>query len=875
MGTRSLPLFAALCFAALCSAQAPAIEWQKTFGGSADEAASSIAPTNDGGYAITGGTLSTDGDVTGNHGGIDYWVVKLNNAGGLQWQRTLGGSGTDSPRSIAAASDGGYIVAGYSQSINGDVTNNHGGGDCWIVKLDSIGSLQWQKTFGGSDDDIASDIKTVSDGGYIVAGETSSSDGDVTDSNGFYDCWVLRLDSLGGLIWQKTFGGGSLDRSWSISPTSDGGFIMAGETGSFDGDVTNNHGMNDLWVIKLDAMGNMEWEKCFGGSSWDEARSIVQTMDHGYIVAGSTFSIDGDVTNHHGLIDSWVVKLDSTGNLQWQKAMGGTEEEDALFLAITSSGGYLVAGSSRSDDGDVTGIQGICNWWLMGLDSMGNLSWQRTLGGSDIDWALSATINSDGSFVVAGRVRSTDGDVTDNHGFSDCWAVKLTFDFNSINGQVFGDLNNNAVYDAGDVPLANHGVHSLDTTAFTWTHANGDYELTVLDSGNVSVEPSTRPYYTAVPATHTAYFNGFQQTDPLNDFAFQPTGAFNDLAVSIAPATAFRPGFPAQYIINCRNVGTTALVPNVVLHNDLQLVFDSSSVAPTSVAPDSIAWELPALGPLEQASLIVYFTVNQGAVLGSTISSPVTIAPLADDAEPSNNAATWDVLVTGSFDPNDKAVNRNFISPDELSSSPDLEYIIRFQNTGTDTAFTVRIEDHLSAKLQRNSLEVVGSSHPLQLAYTAYNDLLTFQFNNILLPDSNTNEEASHGYVHYRIKPLSTLQLGDSILNYASIFFDYNAPIVTNTAYTVIESSTAIAPVIVGNSFSLYPNPAKGSLLVSTPQALRNARLTLTDALGREVLHTSMNGTTHTLAVGDLPRGLYVVTLRTDQGNQTQRVVLE
>lgn len=875
MCDRSLSLCAAFCYAAFCAAQAPVIEWQKTFGGSDYDNARSFAPTSDGGFVVAGSTRSADGDVTNNHGGDDCWVVKLDPGGDPQWQRTLGGSSSEYASSIVPTSDGGYVLAAYTPSTDGDVTNSHGGGEYWVVKLDPGGSLQWQRTLGGSSSEYPSALAPTSDGGYVVAGYTYSTDGDVTNNHGNSDYWVVKLDTSGNLQWQRTLGGSDYDQAYSIVPASDGGYVVAGYTFSTDGDVTNYHGTGDVWVVKLDPGGNLQWQKTLGGSDTDYNSAIAPTTDGGYVVSGYTRSTDGDVTNSHGNSDAWVVKLDPIGNLQWQRTLGGSGFESASSIAPTSDGGYAVAGYTTSTDGDVTNNRGNEDYWVVKLDPSGNLQWQRTLGGSADDMARSIVTTSNGGYVVSGSVLSRNGDVTNHHGNDDYWVVKLTPDFNTISGQVFADLNSNGIYDAGDVPLPNHAVHSIDNAAVTWTNASAQYDLVVLDSGNVSVEPSTLPYYTAVPATQTAYFNGFQQTDSLNDLALQPTGVFNDLTVSIAPATAFRPGLPAQYVIQYRNVGTTALVPSVVLHNDLQLLFDSASVAPTSVASDAIAWELPVLGPLEQGSLVAYFTVGQGAVLGSTISSTVTIDPLADDATAFDNAATWYVVVTGSFDPNDKAVNRNFIAPDELISPPDLEYIIRFQNTGTDTAFSIRIEDHLSAKLQRNSLEVLGSSHPLQIAYSAYNDLITYQFTNILLPDSNTNGTASHGYVHYRIKPLSTLQLGDSILNQASIFFDLNTPVVTNTVRTMIETSTAIAPVPRSDFISLYPNPAHGSVWVSSPKAVRNATLTLSDALGRELLSATMNGTSQTLVVGDLPRGLYVVTLSSPEGKSVQRVVLE
>ncbi len=199
-----------------------------------------------------GGTFSNDGDVSGNHGIVDSWIVKLNSSGDIIWQKCFGGTDDDVAFSIQQTSDGGFIVAGYTSSNDGDVSGNHGGGDYWVVKLDSSGTIQWQKCLGGTDNDEAKSIQQTSDGGYIVAGETWSNDGDVSGNHGNSDYWVVKLNSSGDIEWQKCLGGTVKDIAKTIQQTSDGGFIVAGYTNSNDGDVSGIHGdYYDFWVVKL------------------------------------------------------------------------------------------------------------------------------------------------------------------------------------------------------------------------------------------------------------------------------------------------------------------------------------------------------------------------------------------------------------------------------------------------------------------------------------------------------------------------------------------------------------------------------------------------------------------------------------------------
>ncbi len=293
------------------------IQWQKSLGGSSFDWATSIKQTTDGGYIIAGNTQSNNGNVTGNHGFIDYWIVKINSTGTIQWQRCLGGTGDDRATSIVQSTDSGYVAAGYSELNNGDITGNHGNKDYWVVKLNSDGGvIEWKKSLGGIYFDLASTIISTTDGGYMVAGFSNSNDGDVTGNQGISDGWIIKLNSLGVIQWQKSLGGSENDSLTSIIQTIDGGYILAGASDSNDGDVTGHHGIqipetptNDYWVVKINSTGTIQWQKSLGGTLDEYASSIIQTTDGGYVIAGSSNSNNGDVTGNLGNYDYWIVKL--------------------------------------------------------------------------------------------------------------------------------------------------------------------------------------------------------------------------------------------------------------------------------------------------------------------------------------------------------------------------------------------------------------------------------------------------------------------------------------------------------------------------------------------------------------------------------------
>ncbi len=401
--------------------------WKKLFGGSHHDAAHSLQQTKDEGYIIAGGSVSNDGDVGNNYGEHDVWIFKLDMHGNLEWENNYGGSGADFAYSIQQTTDGGYIIASRSTSNDGDVGNNYGEYDAWIIKLNIEGEIEWEKNYGGSKSDYVYSVQQTEDGGYIIAGNSNSDDGDIGNNYGSYDAWIFKLNSDGNLEWENNYGGSDLDHINQVQQTEDGGYILAGWTQSNDGNIGDNYGEYDAWIIKLNTSGNLLWEKSYGGSSLDYAHSIQQTTDYGYIVGGWTQSNDGDIGDNYGEYDAWVIKLDNEGTLLWEKSYGGSKSDYTYSIQQTEDGGYIAAGKSASDDGDVNDNYGQWDVWVFKLDSEGNLEWENNYGGSSLDYAYSVQQTEDGSYIFAGHTASSDGDIPSGsyQGQRDCWVVKI------------------------------------------------------------------------------------------------------------------------------------------------------------------------------------------------------------------------------------------------------------------------------------------------------------------------------------------------------------------------------------------------------------------------------------------------------------------
>jgi len=302
----------------------------------------------------------------------DVMVVKLDSTGRGEWQKALGGNNWEDGYDITQTSEGGYILVGRTTSSkSGNVqSTNNGGVDYWVVKLNPAGAIVWESSLGGSDGDEGYGIQQTSDGGYILAGTTTSIDLPLAPNNGGIDIWVVKLNNAGTIEWSTCLGGTGDDFTWRINQTSDGGYITAGWTTSTDIPGTTNHGDRDVYVVKLNSLGAVVWQKVLGGTGFDIAKDVKQTSDGGYIIAASTTSDNsGDVgPNHDYDWDTWVVKLDSLGTIEWQNLLGGNSAEEGESIALTSDQGYIVTGlASSNSNGDVGPSNGGADFWLVKL----------------------------------------------------------------------------------------------------------------------------------------------------------------------------------------------------------------------------------------------------------------------------------------------------------------------------------------------------------------------------------------------------------------------------------------------------------------------------------------------------------------------------
>lgn len=408
-------------------------DFAKTLGGSLNESAQSIVKTTDGGYAILGHTQSTDGDVENKtNASFDFWLLKFNSDDKLQWQKTYGGSDDDRGLDIIQTQEGGYAILGYSKSTDGNVTENMGANDFWICKLDSSGNITWQKSYGFLGADIGYALTETNDNGYLITGvlDVSASGGQgnsksLNTQHAGGDYWAIKLNTNGDKEWSKFFGGTFTDTPYDVVQTQDNGYLIVGSSDSDDVDIKGNQGTYDFWVVKISESGNLLWEKSFGGSQIDEAWGVLASNDGNFIIVGDTRSNDKDVTNNNGAADAFVIKITPNGDLIWRKSFGGTSFDTARSISKSNDGGFLISGSSRSSDGDVLKNNGQNDAWVFKINNIGDLEWQKTMGGTNVDLAFDAISLNDDSTIVVGESSSSDKDILENKGFTDLLIFKI------------------------------------------------------------------------------------------------------------------------------------------------------------------------------------------------------------------------------------------------------------------------------------------------------------------------------------------------------------------------------------------------------------------------------------------------------------------
>lgn len=514
---------------------------------------------------------------------------------------------------------------------------------------------------------------------------------------------------------------------------------------------------------------------------------------------------------------------------------------------------------------------------LRRYDTSGTLQWNKGLPPvqqfkSSIGKYISPA--SDFLFTSGGISTAADGQCIFDNDTLNTYAALSTTSFlaalrdsvNFVSGRVFIDANNNGVYNAGiDMPAAFQLVGTTTSTARAITDTSGYYRLFV-GTGAVTVSPLPVPnYYTSLPVSHNFNFSNYGNNAPDENFIYVPSTTANDLEITITPLSGASWVRPSYLQLSYKNAGTTTLSGTVRLKLDPRSFYISSSIVPSFTSTDSLTWDFTNLLPLESRSINVThrYQPQPGRI-------PVTIKawvdPITGDATPQTNSDTAHLIATGPYDPNDKLANPidQLHRDSVMQNKAMIDYIIRFQNTGSDTAFQVKVSDTLSSFLNTGSLQIIATSH--YCLATIKNNLLEFYFPNISLPDSNVNESASHGFVHYRIKANTSLGLSDTIYNSAAIYFDYNPAIITNRTKNYIANPiiTGISDPGVSKFLGIWPNPATATVFYELKNASVGKYMVRVFDLNGKLMSSAnalSNGTSvkGNISVSSLAKGVYVL----------------
>lgn len=841
-------------------AQHPTVSWTQSFGGVYTDMGSSVSQRADGSFFLAATSYSTNGQLVDGTGSI--LLMKLDSEGQFQSGIRIGGP-YDRINDGAMMADSNYVLTGrFSGPEVPDPWNLDG--DIGVVKVSPDGDVIWEHTYGGSGDDQGMSVAARPDGGCLVVGTY----GEAVAEGTAWDTWAIALDADGNEIWQRTWGGIGVDLGMSIAPTLDGGAIVAGTIGATNGDVSLPSGADwNIRLVKLDASGNTEWEKTLGSPYPDQPGAILPLSDGGYLLVPESYSLDGDIAGVLGTGGVVVFRLDSLGEVVWQHRYGGVGAESGHDI-IKLGNNYLITATTTSPVGGDVSVRYDTDrgdGWLLIIDPDGALLWENAYGGSNSDRPGKLAITMDG-FAVTGSSYSTDRFVPGNAGDQDIWVMKFQNRSSFVGGTLYVDADGDSALGPNDPRIAGKLVSTDQYDALALTGTDGRYLFTASSPCNITITGPSFPYYTPDPAAHMVNLISVGQAIDSLDFRYAGMVEAQDLQVFVTPTSAFRPGFPVRYDVLCRNMGTIPVDATLSLTLSDSIMLNSYTPVPIVTNGNTLTWALGELAPLQSTGVQVNGTLSVNLTLFDHVITSAQIDPIAGDLVPNDNMVVLSNAVVNSWDPNDIQVDPELLLMDEVDDAV-LDYTIRFQNTGTAEAIDVGVENVLPTNADPTSFGFLASSHPLVLEYYDFDRKLRFQFSGINLPDSTADELASHGFVRYRIRPRTGLSMNDSIQNTVAIYFDYNAPVITNTAVTLIGNSTGLSPngtTDQGEGLWVSPNPTDGLLQIRTKERLNGALVTVRDALGRVVISSTIVSPAQQLDLSILKSGLYHVIVQQD-----------
>jgi hypothetical protein len=897
-------------------------KWASAIGG-ANLEAPNCAATDDFGNVYLGGffNASIDADpgaavltLTAT-GQPDAFLFKLDPAGRLIWARQFSSTGFSQINSIAIDPHGYPVFCGiFSGNMDADPGPGEywlpsaGGNDLFFIRLNPDGQLEWANAIGGPGSESASGITTDPLGNvYLSAGFSDTLDVDpgpgfqeIISKNLSSDALLVKTDWKGNFLWAQYWGGNSTDSAAKVCVGNDGSIFTMGvfrSTVDFDpgpGVTSLSAGIyNSTFIQKLDAQGNFQWvqvlrgsEHTFGTAMRSDAAgnlyltgSFTETTD--FDPGPGTFTLTASVD-----YDIFIVKLQANGSFGWAKAINGNGlNNSARDIAVSPAGKVFVCGefSSTADFNPGPAVFNMTaaneDGFVLNLDPDGNLIWARKIGGNGIDRAHALFLDAYDGLTIAGRFSTTvDFNPATNavynlsaQGNQDIFIQKWSIGWD-FPGFVYRDLNHNGQLDADEPPLPNVLAGARQKGVFATTGATGAFNLYSGIIGDTVEVFKSKPYWEVQPAFLLA-----DTTQGAMQFGVYLPDV-RDLCILAVNTTDFRPGFTTLITLQVSNVGTVNVDSaqlRLLVPEPNPLEFLSTEPVATLLPDGRLQWDIGPMAVGEIRNFTITVRTKADTPIGTEVYLSTSVT-LEDDIDESNNNTRTSTRVRGSFDPNDKQVFPPAILPVQLDTTV-LQYLIRFQNTGNYPAEFVVIRDTLPAELDLNTLKMQGASHPYQWRIYG-NRILECRFDPIFLPDSISDEPGSHGFVAFQVRPHAAMYAGDSILNKAGIYFDFNAPVITApSVFRMLQP-----PVGVGNpgaaalDFTVSPNPSAGVVRLAFAEPLgTEVRITLFDAAGRCISQLQgLHGQAQLYLQGLAP-GLYQIRVQAQGKTGARWLVVE
>lgn len=861
--------------------------WALGLGGTSLETPESVALDEFGNIYITG-TFNLTADLDPGPGVLnvtsagmsDLFVVKLNPEGRLLWARHISGPDAEVANVIRVDARGYVVLAGlFSGIVDFDpgqeehILTATGSYDAFILKLDPEGRFDWVNQMGGANSESIRGLAIDPRGNIYTCGAyTGTGDFDPGSnvleltSAGESDVFITKMDWKGTLEWARSIGGANAESVDDVTVDAQGSVYTMGvfrhiadmDPGPGTANLNVMGGVYaNMFVQKMDASGQYVWAKQVTGSYFQFGSEIKTDGTDNLYISG-TFSETADFDPGPGTAsltangyDPFILNLDLDGKLVWARHITGNGNitEEAQSVCFDNEGAVYVCGTfSQTADFNpgpgvfnMTAASGSEDAFLMKLDSAGNMVWARRTGSTGTDGAVSLQIDPYGNLFMLG---SFVGTVDFNPlapvnnlaaaGFVDIFLLNMTQNWN-FSGTVFHDANENGTRDTDEPGLPNVLISVPEAGLYATTDDAGQYRIysdIIDDTVKAAVN---KPLWMVSPA----FAIPDSMETPMDFGAVYPL--FHDLCLVAVNSTRFRPGFATDVQVFVTNVGTLPVdsakvdLLLVTQTTPLPLEFVSGDPTPTVEADNHFSWIIDSLAPGQSTWFRLTFRTPVNTPINTPVVFSASIGP-EDDANFENNFSRYTDQVVNSFDPNDKQVAPDMLMQEQLDTSA-LQYVIRFQNTGNYPASFVVIRDTLPAQLDLSTLQIQGASHPF--TWRIYNGrILEFRFDPIDLPDSISNEPKSHGFAVFQAKPHTGLAPGDSIMNSAGIYFDYNAPVITPPAVFRVASLPVGVhhPAIASLDFSLMPNPGTQgrAVMLNLPERLKNdARVEVYDANGR------------------------------------------